>query len=289
MSRSTSTLIYWIRSHLASCSAQFAKSRAAFTASTCVLLIVLSSHSGWAVEKNAASTADSDGQRAADLTMQALASAAEPTEVLWLETAENRFLSLYRPAVDAAQMAIILLPGQLHHMADGGLLETLYSELPVAGWSCLLVALPAQTSQQNDALNSEASYQQAIKRINKAVDHVMADGAGSAALIADSLSAQLAIQTTIARPEITSGLVLWHLQELRLPRETLQQLANSQITLLDIVPSGISNQHKINRRRQFQLAGFGQNYRQISSPSGRAAKGYSSRRIQEWVATSFKK
>ena len=289
MSRSTSTLIYWIRRYLAQFSAQIAKIMANFIASSLVLWLVVSSQLGWAADKNAVSAATRDHQRSADLTMQALAAAVEPTEVLWLKTDDQPFLSLYRPAVDAAQMAIILLPSQPHQMADGGLLQTLYRDLPIAGWSALIVALPAQPSQHANELVNDAHHRLAIHRTDQAVDHMMAQGAGSTALIADRLSAQLAIETAITRPDITSGLVLWQLDHLQLTSDKLQQLASSQITLLDILPAGLLEQDKINRRRQFQLAGFGQNYRQISVPKGQAAIRYSSRRIQEWIATEFKK
>lgn len=289
MSRSTSTLIYWIRRYLAQFLAQKAKIMATFITSSLVLWLALSSQLGWAAGNNAASAANRDGQRSDDLTMQALAAAAEPTEVVWLETVDQPFLSLYRPAVDAAQMAIILLPGQLHHMADGGLLQTLYRELPIAGWSALQVALPAQLNQHVNGLDNDARHQRAINRTNQAVSHMMAQGAGSTALIAGNLSAQVAIDIAIARSEITSGLVLCQLDQLPLSSDKLQQLARSQITLLDILPVGLTEQDKINRRRQFQLAGFGQNYRQITAPDGRASIRYNSRRIQEWVATEFLK
>lgn len=285
MSRSTSTLIYWIRRYLA----QKAKIIAAFVASSLLLWLTLSGQLGWTVGNNNPSAANRDGQRSDDLTMQALAAAAEPTEVVWLETVDQPFLSLYRPAVDAAQMAIILLPGQLHHMADGGLMQTLYRELPIAGWSALQVALPAQLNRHVNGLDNDTRHQRAINRTNQAVSHMMAQGAGSTALIADDLSAQVAIDIAIARSKITSGLVLWQLDQRLLSSNKLQQLASSQITLLDILPVGLTEQDKINRRRQFQLAGFGQNYRQITAPDGRASIRYNSRRIQEWVATEFLK
>ena len=101
MSRPTSTLIYWIRRYLAQFLAQIAKIMATFIASSLVLWLVVSSQLGWAADKNAVSAATRDHQRSADLTMQALAAAVEPTEVLWLKTDDQPFLSLYRPAVDA--------------------------------------------------------------------------------------------------------------------------------------------------------------------------------------------
>ena len=169
MSRPTSTLIYWIRRYLAQFSAQIARIMATFIASS----LVVSSQLGWAADKNAVSAATRDHQRSADLTMQALAAAVEPTEVLWLKTDDQPFLSLYRPAVDAAQMAIILLPSQPHQMAGGGLLQTLYHDLPIAGWSALIVALPAQPSQHANELVNDAHHRLAIHRTDQAVDHML--------------------------------------------------------------------------------------------------------------------
>tara|TARA_B100000767_G_scaffold159029_2_gene149239 strand:+ start:5510 stop:6385 length:876 start_codon:yes stop_codon:yes gene_type:complete len=289
MARSNSTLIYWIRTYLKRFAAQIDALIAIFIASIVALSLALSSIYSWGNEKNASRIAIDDDRRTNDLTMQALSVAADPNEIVWLESAGHRFLNLYRPAINATQMAIILLPGQLSHMADGGLLKTLYNELPHSGWSCLLAALPVQNRTQNDQLKNDERHQEGLQRADQAIDYAMADGAGSTTLIADRLSVQIAIETAIARSDITSGLVLWQLHSSQLPREKLQQLAQSQITLLDILPSGLSRHDKINRQRQFQLAGFGKNYRQFSPPSGEAAIRYSSRRIREWAASEFKK
>ena len=64
---------------------------ATFIASSLVLWLVVSSQLGWAADKNAVSAATRDHQRSADLTMQALAAAVEPTEVLWLKTDDQPF------------------------------------------------------------------------------------------------------------------------------------------------------------------------------------------------------
>ena len=74
--------------------------------------------------------------------MIAMEAELKSSETTWLGEDEQRFLSLYRPALAPSQMAIILLPDSLHKLSQPNLMLRLYKELPMADWSTLAIAMP---------------------------------------------------------------------------------------------------------------------------------------------------
>lgn len=74
--------------------------------------------------------------------MIAMEAELKSSETTWIGDDEQRFISLYRPALTPSQMAIILLPDSLHKISQPNLMLTLYKELPLVGWSTLNIAMP---------------------------------------------------------------------------------------------------------------------------------------------------
>ena len=93
----------------------------------------------------------------------------------------------------------------------------------------------------------------------------------------------------LTQADATSGLVLWRVEKQQLPLSQLKALAESQITVLDVVNHDISAAAKAERMRKFHLAGFSQNYRLITSPQGEAGIKHTQRRVRDWLETRFKK
>ena len=216
--------------------------------------------------------------------MSTLAAALDPSEVVWLAEDEQRFISLYRPALQPAQMAVILMPDSIHKLAKQSLMRELYTELPLTDWSTLHISLPEVTEsslEENEIL--------AAARIATSINFLFSKNIRSTALIAENLSAQRAITASINQADATSGLVLWRVEDNQLSQPQLTALAQSQITVLDVVDHGISAAEKNNRKRKFYLAGFTKNYRLITSPKGTAGITHTQRRVRDWLEKRFRK
>ncbi len=216
--------------------------------------------------------------------MSTLAAALDPSEVVWLAEDEQRFISLYRPALQPAQMAVILMPDSIHKLAKQSLMRELYTELPLTDWSTLHISLPEVTEntlEENETL--------AAARIATSINFLFSKNIRSTALIAENLSAQRAITASINQADATSGLVLWRVEDNQLSQPQLTALAQSQITVLDVVDHGISAAEKNNRKRKFYLAGFTKNYRLITSPKGTAGITHTQRRVRDWLEKRFRK
>lgn len=261
------------------------------------------------------------------IEMISLAAALDPSEVIWLneviaitevakenkeESTEGateeskevvssedelesqaRFISLYRPALQPAQMAVILMPDSIHKLAQKSLMRELYSELPMTGWSTLHIGLPeisgATEEFEADSIAEDKNEILAASRIATSIEFLFDKGIRSTALVAENYSAQRAISASITQADATSGLVLWRVEKQQLPLSQLKALAESQITLLDVVNHDISAAEKAERMRKFHLAGFSQNYRLITSPQGEAGIKHTQRRVRDWLETRFKK
>jgi len=216
--------------------------------------------------------------------MGTLAAALDPSEVLWLAEDEQRFISLYRPALQPAQMAVILMPDSIHKLAKQSLMRELYTELPLTDWSTLHISLPEVTEnslEENETL--------AAARIATSINFLFSKNIRSTTLIAENLTAQRAITASINQADATSGLVLWRVEDNQLSHSHLTALAQSQITVLDVVDHGISAAEKNNRKRKFYLAGFTKNYRLITSPKGTAGITHTQRRVRDWLEKRFRK
>ena len=233
---------------------------------------------------NQASPAAQNGFLPQQNHMHALAAALDPSEAVWLDEGEKRFISLYRPALQPAQMAIILMPDSIHKLAKQSLMRALYTELPNTDWSTLHISLPEVTENptEDEALLAAA-------RIATSIDFLLNKGIRSTALVAENHSAQRAIAASISQADATSGLVLWRVAPEQLTTTQLTALAQSQITVLDVVDHGISASEKIERTRKFYLAGFGKNYRLITSPKGEAGIKHTQQRVRDWLEKRFKK
>ena len=216
--------------------------------------------------------------------MSSLAAALAPNEAVWLAEDEERFISLYRPALQPAQMAVILMPDSIHKFAKQSLMRELYTELPLTDWSTLHISLPEVTENP-----TEADETLAAARIATSIEFLFSNNIRSTALVAENLSAQRAITAAINQADATSGLVLWRVESNQLSPPQLTALAKSQITVLDVVDHGISALEKNNRKRKFYLAGFTKNYRLITSPKGSAGITHTQRRIRDWLETRFRK
>lgn len=261
------------------------------------------------------------------IEMISLAAALDPSEVIWLneviaitevakenkaESTEGateeskevvssedelesqaRFISLYRPALQPAQMAVILMPDSIHKLAQKSLMRELYSELPMTGWSTLHIGLPeisgATEEFEADSIAEDKNEILAASRIATSIEFLFDKGIRSTALVAENYSAQRAISASITQADATSGLVLWRVEKQQLPLSQLKALAESQITVLDVVNHDISAAEKAERMRKFHLAGFSQNYRLITSPQGEAGIKHTQRRVRDWLETRFKK
>ena len=261
------------------------------------------------------------------IEMISLAAALDPSEVIWLneviaitevakenkaESTEGateeskevvnsedelesqaRFISLYRPALQPAQMAVILMPDSIHKLAQKSLMRELYSELPMTGWSTLHIGLPeisgATEEFEADSIAEDKNEILAASRIATSIEFLFDKGIRSTALVAENYSAQRAISASITQADATSGLVLWRVEKQQLPLSQLKALAESQITVLDVVNHDISAAEKAERMRKFHLAGFSQNYRLITSPQGEAGIKHTQRRVRDWLETRFKR
>ena len=261
------------------------------------------------------------------IEMISLAAALDPSEVIWLneviaitevakenkaESTEGateeskevvssedelesqaRFISLYRPALQPAQMAVILMPDSIHKLAQKSLMRELYSELPMTGWSTLHIGLPeisgATEEFEADSIAEDKNEILAASRIATSIEFLFDKGIRSTALVAENHSAQRAISASITQADATSGLVLWRVEKQQLPLSQLKALAESQITVLDVVNHDISAAEKAERMRKFHLAGFSQNYRLITSPQGEAGIKHTQRRVRDWLETRFKR
>jgi len=201
-----------------------------------------------------------------------------------------RFISLYRPALQPAQMAVILMPDSIHKLAQKSLMRQLYTELPMTGWSTLHIGLP-EISGATEAANTAEDKNEilAASRIATSIQFLFDKGIRSTALVAENYSAQRAISASITQADATSGLVLWRVEKQQLPLSQLKALAESQITVLDVVNHDISAAEKAERKRKFHLAGFSKNYRLITSPQGKAGIKHTQRRVRDWLETRFKK
>ena len=247
------------------------------------------------------------------IEMISLAAALDPSEVIWLteiaepaeedrakskETVSNeddqeshaRFISLYRPALQPAQMAVILMPDSIHKLAQKSLMRQLYTELPMTGWSTLHIGLP-EISGATEAANTAEDKNEilAASRIATSIQFLFDKGIRSTALVAENYSVQRAISAAITQADATSGLVLWRVEKQHLPLSQLKALAESQITVLDVVNHDTSAAEKVERKRKFHLAGFSKNYRLITSPQGTAGIKHTQRRVRDWLETRFKK
>ena len=241
--------------------------------------------------------------------MSTLAAALDPSEVVWLneglkvisteedkdktEQDDERFISLYRPALQPAQMAVILMPDSIHKLAQKSLMRQLYTELPMTGWSTLHVGLP-EVSNATEVFEATESIEDknekvAASRIATSIEFLFDKGIRSTALVAENYSARRAIAASITQADATSGLVLWRVEKQQLPLSQLKALAESQITVLDVVNHDISAAEKAERIRKFHLSGFAQNYRLITSPQGEAGIKHTQRRVRDWLETRFKK
>lgn len=260
------------------------------------------------------------------IEMISLAAALDPSEVIWLneviaitevakenkeestegateeskevvssedeQESQARFISLYRPALQPAQMAVILMPDSIHKLAQKSLMRELYSELPMTGWSTLHIGLPeisgATEEFEADSIAEDKNEILAASRIATSIEFLFDKGIRSTALVAENYSAQRAISASITQADATSGLVLWRVEKQQLPLSQLKALAESQITVLDVVNHDISAAEKAERMRKFHLAGFSQNYRLITSPQGEAGIKHTQRRVRDWLETRFK-
>ena len=258
------------------------------------------------------------------IEMISLAAALDPSEVIWLneviaiaevaiedieestegateeskqsasndaeQHSEAQFIGLYRPALQPAQMAIILMPDSIHKLAQNSLMRQLYTELPMTGWSTLHIGLP-DISGATEAASIAADKNEilAASRIATSIQFLFDKGIRSTALVAENYSAQRAISASITQADATSGLVLWRVEKQQLPLSQLKALAESQITVLDVVNHDISAAEKAERKRKFHLAGFSKNYRLITSPQGKAGIKHTQRRVRDWLETRFKK
>lgn len=261
------------------------------------------------------------------IEMISLAAALDPSEVIWLneviaitevakenkeestegateeskevvssedeQESQARFISLYRPALQPAQMAVILMPDSIHKLAQKSLMRELYTELPMTGWSTLHIGLPeisgATEEFEADSIAEDKNEILAASRIATSIEFLFDKGIRSTALVAENYSAQRAISASITQADATSGLVLWRVEKQQLPLSQLKALAESQITVLDVVNHDISAAEKAERMRKFHLAGFSQNYRLITSPQGEAGIKHTQRRVRDWLETRFKR
>ena len=256
------------------------------------------------------------------IEMISLAAALDPSEVIWLneviaevaiedieentegatekskqsasndaeQHSEAQFIGLYRPALQPAQMAVILMPDSIHKLAQNSLMRQLYTELPMTGWSTLHIGLPDISGATEAASIAEDKNEiLAASRIATSIQFLFDKGIRSAALVAENYSAQRAISASITQADATSGLVLWRVEKQQLPLSQLKALAESKITVLDVVNHDISAAEKAERKRKFHLAGFSKNYRLITSPQGKAGIKHTQRRVRDWLETRFKK
>lgn len=261
------------------------------------------------------------------LQMQELAAKLNPSELFWLGENDDTFIALYRPALKPSQMAVILLPDSLHKLVQQNVLKTLYTELPEKGWSTLHIALPttlekptltvdvnkdsepnAETSaedtantKQDEAIENppvkedtfadrkKAVDRAALKRIGSGINFLLEKDAKAITLVAENLSAPWSIATAIQEKDRISGLVLWQVNDAQFDQELLKELSDSRITILDIVDQSVPAEAKAQRIRRFKLAGFEDDYRQITSPYGPIGIEHSQRRVRQWLETGFQK
>ena len=260
--------------------------------------------------------------------MTELAALLEPADLLWLGEAEQRFISLYRPALTPSQMALVLLPDSPYKLSQHNFMTALYHQLPEHGWSTLNIAIPeitipapqfnasanspadesgaadasaeastegnagddAENNQNEDAGKPKANRAETtLSRIDLSTAFLKSNDIKAAALVAENHSGQLAIAAAIAQKDFASGLVLWKVDAEQLDKDQLKQLLDSRITILDIVDYQISAAEKAQRIRLFKMAGFNDDYRLIVSPAGRAGIAHSQQRVRHWLETSFQK
>lgn len=255
--------------------------------------------------------------------MNVLAEGLPKEELLWLGENDEKFISLYRPAHQPAQMSIVLLAANDHQLLHAKMLRQIYLDLPDQDWSTLTVLLPPpnpiaipkrptkseavslsaespestdQTAKANsppptavDESNSIDFDELAAQRINLAIQHFTNNGSRSVTLFSSNASAKRAIKSAISNTENTSGLIFWKVSAMQFDAEQLKALMESRVTVLDIIDSSVSPRDRKNRLRLFKMAGFELDYRLIEAPPGDANVESISRRVRHWLNNNFAK
>lgn len=246
------------------------------------------------------------------LTMQKLAPSFDSEELHWLGDGDQAFISLHRPALEPSQMALILLANSPADMAKVNFLSEIYYDLPEFGWSTLLMPMPIQqeqafaersaaasagtstesasdTESENATPDKDATLQTALLRLEKSIDFLVEKERRAVALVADNLNVNAAIEVATEQGDRASAMVLWQVETSQLNRAKLEALLDTRISILDIIDHRISEDEKKQRIRIFRLAGYSNDYRLITTPSGQPGVAHSVRRIRHWLETSFQK
>lgn len=248
--------------------------------------------------------------------IQLFMSALDDGEAIWIGEEEQATAGLYRQANKPYQMAVVTLASHENQLLDKHFFKTLYSELPLQGWSALGILLPAEAptpalpersigpggriSEQAEEDKNNAGNQAegaetdepdntSTLRIKAATQYLTDNGAQSITLVADETNISHAIDASIDQADVISGLVLWQIDRAAIDKEQLKKLKESRISLFDVVNHHNGKAEQVERRRLFEQADFIDDYKQVVVPAGDAGIAHSSRRLRQWLKTEFRK
>lgn len=198
----------------------------------------------------------------------------EPNRQITLN-AEGSFPAHYDDAVEPYQIAVLGLHDSELAPVRPTVLDALHHSLPLQGWRVLSLAPGKTTSKKISRIRVGATYLEDTK-------------SASVALISGTEHIEQAIQIAIERQVFVSGLVLWQVEASNLDWQKMDALKDSRISLLDVAPAQLDKRARLQRKHQFALAGFVDDYRQInlsdSTPADSAAK-----RVRRWLEDEFQK
>ena len=214
-------------------------------------------------------------------TSRAVAEAFPEPEVNWLEVDGQAVLAPYRTALNAKKMTLLSLVNRPAEMLQDNVMRTLYLSMPDYGWPTMLLLLPPYMPGESDP----SLDQSAAARLAAAINFAIEQESVALTLLADTETAPQAIAASIAQRDNVSGLILWHVDADKLDANLLQQLVESRTSVLDIVAEPMDLRARNDRRRLFELAGFGEDYQLIIAPGDPPA--HAVKRMRRWLGNSF--
>ncbi len=214
-------------------------------------------------------------------TSAAVAAQFPAGELNWLDVDGEQVLAPFRTAINAKKMTVLSLVNRAAEMQQDTVMRELYLALPDHGWPALMLLLPPYQPAKTD----ETAEQLAAARLAAAIAFALENDSVAVTLLADTETAPQAIAASIAQSENVSGLILWQVDAAKLDSAQLQQLVESRTSVLDIVDGPLDGRARNDRRRLFELAGFGDDYRLIVAPTNPPA--HAVKRMRSWLASSF--
>ena len=153
-------------------------------------ILLFSAKTAWAQDEAAPEASQSSGtaelvdpQLDAQLnTQQALINVLDQVgviglqaEQIWLGEGEDQHLALYRPALNPAQMGVILLAESPQQWLHSPVIKQIYLDLPNHDWSTLSLFLPPPPTPMLPARSSNDKQKNAVDDATTSADNSTAD------------------------------------------------------------------------------------------------------------------